>query len=113
MFKDKILDIKYEVVLRENSYTDHEYGDYREGQTKILAAYKDRVEAQVHLDEANEFIEKTQKKYRGKISYFIRPMYLREHVTLVWTQSNKSEAETQAALSKLFPPKNIPTRNVG
>jgi hypothetical protein len=113
MLKDEILDVKYEVVLRENSYIDNEYGDYIDGKTKILATYKDRAEAQAHLDEANEFIEKTQKKYRGKISYFIRLMYLREHVTLIWTQSNKSEAETQAALAKLFPPKVLPTRNVG
>jgi hypothetical protein len=113
MFKDEILDVKYEVVLREQSYTDNEYGDWVDGKTKILATYKDRVEAQVHLDEANEFIEKTQKKYRGKISYSIRPMYLREHVTLMWTESKASEAETQAMLAKMFPPKVLPTRNVG
>lgn len=113
MFKDEIIDTKYEVILVEQSYTDNEYGGWMDGSTMILASYKNEELANAHVEEANEFITKTQRKYRGKISYRVRPMYLREFVTLQWTPSKATEAETQASLAKLFPPKPKPTRNLG
>lgn len=112
-YKDEILDTKYQVILVEQSYTDHEYGGWTGGQVKVIKDFKDRDEAESFLADCNEWIEETSKKYHGKISYSIRPMYYREHYYYEWVETDKTEAEMNAWIANLLPKKREPKEYYG
>lgn len=106
MYLDEILDEKYEVYLQEADYTWNEYDDWTDNKPKLLMTFKTMDEAKAYLAICEAQKEETQKKYRGKISYYIRPQYLRHHVTAVWVDTKKTQKELDDALSWLYKPKD-------
>jgi hypothetical protein len=105
VYLDEILDEKYDVFLIEENYCWNEYDDYTDNKPKLIKTFKTLAEAEKFLEICGDRLPATQKKYRGRITYFIRPMYLRHEINAVWTYTNQSQSELDEFYNKLLPPK--------
>lgn len=105
---DKILDTKYDVYLKEADYVWNEYDDWTSNRPVLLKTFKDQQEANEYLALCEKHKAEVQKKYRGKISYYIQPMYLRTFQYNQWSPSKSTQEEQDALLARFLPKEERP-----